>query len=156
MKKTTMNMTNAIQKSIKSTCDPHEIIRRNYIFCKGDDNGINDNLFRLDGMPSKNPRVSDFEKATIIALKKMGYTDLKVALETCRSLGTIYKVKKEANMVRSRGSNPHSQEQLMRDMRKFGLKVKEISSLLGVSEFTVYRYTRGLNRKYNSRRKVSL
>ena len=144
-----MTMTNATLKSIKSTCDPRDIYEKSRVICKVD-NGENDNFYRKsDGQLSERPRVSEHEKETIIVMKRLGFTDLKVALETHRSLSTIYHVKKEANMVKPiiKRNDSETLDSVIVFMRNHGIKPMEIARILGMKPFQVYYRLRKANAK---------
>lgn len=149
MKKNITNTTNATLKSIKSTCDPRAIFELNHVICKGD-NGENDIFYRKsDGHISEKPPVSAQEKQRIIAMKNLGFTDLKVALETHRSLSTIYNVKKEANMVKPRIKRNDSEtlDAVIIFMHNHGIKPAKIADILGLKPFQVYYRLRKANAK---------
>ena len=145
MTKTTMNNNATI--NCKSTCGARKTYHISGKLCA---NGMHPddkkNYIKNDGTMRKNALIGDIEKANIIEMKRMGYTDLKVSQETCRSIGTIYKVKKEAKMVHSRETKPQ-QNEIMINLREMGVQVTKIAEAFGVSPQTVYYHTKGCKAK---------
>lgn len=150
MKNTTVKAT----INVNSTCNPRRRYEINRSISK---NGIDERDKRLffndDGSFKEKPIMGDVEKANILALKAMGYTDLKIAQEMCISTCSVYKVKKEAGLVKPRAKrkeegfvkpkakrDPDNQlETAIVVMRNRGVKPKQIADLLDLDVFYVYR-----------------